>query len=184
VYRPFEPVAAAPPDWPAPTYPPPQSPRFDSSIPNPSPTELEDFSPILTDATSSPTFQFAAIPAKPPQPPEGSLYVDVLGPLSVTGWPDGQAPTTPVVELAVYLTLHPDRPLSAEDLRDPLSAGRTKALGADTIRTYANTLRRILGAERVPDAARQGYTIDGAGSDWQQFTAIALPPKSTCRRLR
>jgi hypothetical protein len=65
--------------------------------------------------------------------------------------------------------LHPDRFPGAEDLRDPLSTGRPKALSADTIRTYANTLRRLLGADRVPDAGRSGYSLEGATSDWRQF---------------
>jgi hypothetical protein len=120
----------------------------------------------------------AAIPTGPPEPPTGCLYFSVLAGFCVTGWPEGQIPTASVVELAAYLTLHGDRPRSAEDLRDPLSAGRAKALSADTIRTYANTLRRVLGPDRVPDAARRGYSIVGATSDWQQFLEhrAAAPP--------
>jgi DNA-binding SARP family transcriptional activator len=74
-----------------------------------------------------------------------------------------------VAELAAYLSLHSDRPRNAEELRDPLSVGRAKPLSADTIRTYANTLRRVLGTDRVPDAARRGYTLAGCTTDWQRF---------------
>jgi len=93
----------------------------------------------------------------------------VLGPFRVTGWPGDQGRAASVVELATYLALHPGRSFTAEELRDPLSTGKARALEADTIRTYANTLRRVLGVERVPDAARRGYSLLGAGSDWQLF---------------
>ena len=122
--------------------------------------------------TVPPWVELTAIPTGPPAPPPGQLFVGVLGPFHMTGWPDDQVPSASVVELATYLVLHPDRPRTAEDLRDPLSAGKTKALTADTIRTYANSLRRCLGAERVPDAARHGYTVTGAGSDWQHFVEL------------
>jgi hypothetical protein len=91
--------------------------------------------------------------------------------------------------LAAYLSLHSDRPRNAEELRDPLSVGRAKSLSADTIRTYANTLRRVLGADRVPDAARRGYTLVGASTDWHRFldrraaAGADAPPSETAEAL-
>jgi hypothetical protein len=76
-----------------------------------------------------------------------------------------------VLELSAYLALHPERRYRAEELRDPLSPNKDHPLEADTIRTYANTLRRALGPDRVPDAGRAGYTLTGVSTDWARFQA-------------
>lgn len=99
----------------------------------------------------------------------------MLGPFRLVGWPDGQPRSAPVVELACYLALHPGRRYSAEELRHPLSLDKTRALEADSVRTYAGTLRRVLGGERLPDVGRKGYALVRAGSDWHRFSAL-LPP--------
>ncbi|MDQ6615415.1 MAG: bacterial transcriptional activator domain-containing protein [Actinomycetota bacterium] len=89
--------------------------------------------------------------------------------LRITGWPADQPRSVPVIDLATYLALHPERPYTAEELRDPLSIGKPRALEADTIRTYAGTLRRSVGADRLPDAGRRGYALSGALTDWRRF---------------
>jgi hypothetical protein len=111
----------------------------------------------------------APIPSGTPVPPNGLLYFELLGPFRIAGWPDDQARSTPVLDLATYLAVHPERAYTAEELRDPLSIGKPRALGADTIRTYANTLRRTVGADHLPDAGRQGYTLSASGTDWHRF---------------
>lgn len=98
----------------------------------------------------------------------------MLGPLRITGWSDDQARSGPVTELATYLALHPGRRYTTEELRDPLSIGKARALEASTIRTYANTLRRAVGTH-LPDAGRLGYALTDAGTDWQRFTELAQP---------
>jgi hypothetical protein len=72
-----------------------------------------------------------------------------------------------------YLALHPSRTYTAEELRDPLSIGKARALEADTIRTYASTLRRSVGAEHLPDAGRRGYALTKAGTDWHRFIELS-----------
>jgi hypothetical protein len=113
------------------------------------------------------------IPAEPAPPAAGTLYFEVLGPFRVSGWPDDQARSTPVVDLAIYLALHPQRPYSAEELRDPLSVGKPRALEADTIRTYANTLRRTVGPDHLPDAGRKGYSLSAVDTDWHRFVELS-----------
>jgi hypothetical protein len=94
------------------------------------------------------------------------------GPVAGHGLDQRAAPSVPVVDLATYLALHPQRPYTAEELRDPLSLGKARALEADTIRTYASTLRRAVGADHLPDAGRAGYALAGFGSDWARFQEI------------
>ena len=115
------------------------------------------------------------LPAELTPPAAGTLYFEVLGPFRVTGWPDDQTRSTPVVDLATYLALHPGRPYSAEELRDPLSVGKARALEADTIRTYANTLRRTVGPDHLPDAGRKGYVLSEVDTDWHRFVELSAP---------
>lgn len=123
-------------------------------------------------AAHVPTPVLVPIPVGAPEPPAGLLYFEVLGPLRVVGWPDDQARSVPVLDLATYLALHPGRAYTAEDLRDPLSIGKPRALEADTIRTYASTLRRAVGSDHLPDAGRRGYTLTAAGTDWHDFRGL------------
>jgi len=93
----------------------------------------------------------------------------VLGPFRVSGWPADPPRSSPVIDLATYLALHSDRPYTAEELRDPLSVGKPRALEADTIRTYANKLRRTVGPEHLPEAGRRGYALSDFDTDWRRF---------------
>ena len=103
------------------------------------------------------------------------MYFAVLGPYRIDGWPEDDARSTPIIDLATYLALHPERPFTAEELRDPLSIGKTRALTADTIRTYASTLRRIIGTEHLPEAGRKGYSLATSGTDWHDFLRLSSP---------
>ncbi|MDQ6615488.1 MAG: hypothetical protein M3083_12270 [Actinomycetota bacterium] len=55
-----------------------------------------------------------------------------------------------------------------------MSIGKPRALEADTIRTYAGTLRRAVGADHFPDAGRRGYTLSGAARDWGRFRDLVV----------
>jgi hypothetical protein len=103
------------------------------------------------------------------------LYFEVLGPLRISGWPDDQPRSAPAVDLATYLALHPGRPYTAEELRDPLSIGKPRALEAGSIRTYAGTLRRNIGIDHLPDLGRKGYALAAADTDWHRFVALTEP---------
>jgi hypothetical protein len=130
--------------------------------------------PVQAQAPSPPVL--TPIPTAAPEPQEGILCVGVLGPYRITGWPADQAQSVPVIDLASYLALHPGRAYTAEELRDPLSIGKPRALEADTIRTYANTLRRIVGPDRLPDAGRRGYTLAAADTDLHRFLELSAAP--------
>jgi hypothetical protein len=155
------------------------------ATPPTAPTTTEYQPPPPTPASVALT----PIPAELSPPAAGTLYFEVLGPFRVTGWPDDQARSTPVVNLATYLALHPGRPYSAEELRDPLSVGKARALEADTIRTYANTLRRTVGPDHLPDAGRKGYTLAVVDTDWHRFLELSAhtngddDPAEQARRL-
>ncbi|GAC1409199.1 MAG: hypothetical protein NVSMB57_01520 [Actinomycetota bacterium] len=119
------------------------------------------------------------LPAEPTPPAASTLYFEVLGPFRATGWPDDQTRSSPVVNLATYLALHPQRPYSAEELRDPLSVGKARALEADTIRTYANTLRRSVGPDHLPDAGAKATHSRRWTPTGTVFSNCRPPPTAT-----
>jgi hypothetical protein len=167
--RPDEPIPNRTPPFPSPSEAGPRPTKEPAAVvPNggaPMPV------PLLPQPASPPVL--TPIPTGPTAPPEGMLYFEVLGPYRITGWPADQPQSVPVIDLATYLALHPERAYTAEELRDPLSIGKPRALEADTIRTYANTLRRTVGPDRLPDAGRRGYTLTAADTDWRRFLELS-----------
>lgn len=63
-------------------------------------------------------------PDAPPEPPAGTVRVDVLGATSVIGWPPGPPPRQSVMEIMAFLVLHPGRRFTAEQIQTGLSIGR------------------------------------------------------------
>ena len=110
------------------------------------------------------------VPTDPSPPPEGTVEVQILGPVRVVGWPGSQPERAAVTEIAAYLALHPGGHTAAA-LADALS-NADRQLSVNSIRTYANTLRRALGPDAVPDGGHSGYTLVGVTTDWRRFQAL------------
>jgi DNA-binding SARP family transcriptional activator len=100
----------------------------------------------------------------------GVIEVNVIGPVEVTGWLTPPSRRV-ITELACYLALHPNRAVSAEELRAALRRDSAEVeLSAKTLRNNISELRRLLGPEIVPLAGANGYRLSGrVRSDWTTF---------------
>jgi hypothetical protein len=127
----------------------------------------------VTSPADSPS-RLLVPPAGPPPLAEGTVEVQVLGTPRVVGRPDGQpAPGQSAVELLAFLALHPAQAFTGEQLRAALGVGRERELDADTVRRYANALRRALGDGRVPEArAAGGYQVRDVSTDAARLRAL------------
>jgi hypothetical protein len=109
-----------------------------------------------------------------------ALELLVLGPVEVHGWK--HRPRRRIVTaLLCYLALHPDRPVSADQLLTtlwPLGSSRKEATRA-SLHTYMSDLRRALPDGMLPDAASSdGYLISGGvPTDWGTFLQLVLQAK-------
>lgn len=102
-------------------------------------------------------------------------WVAVLGPVVVEGWlvePDRRA----VTELLCYLSLHPGRPVPADEIRAAMwpGDGLSGEASGRSLRNTASLLRRCLGPERFPEAERgAGYRLGpGISTDWGRFEEL------------
>ena len=156
----------APPRTPSP--PPPTSgsdaqPASTAPAPRPPPSTPDHRPPIPIPL---------AVNLEPPVPPDGAVEIGVLGPIQVTGVADPAPVRGGALEIAAFLALHPERAWPAERIAEEIGRGRRQPLKADTVRTYANSLRQTLGADRLPDATRTGYTLTAIGTDWARFQTL------------
>lgn len=82
-----------------------------------------------------------------------------------------------VVELAAYLACHRDGLRSAEQIQAALwpLEGSKGDVSLDTVRQHLSRLRRSVGEENFPDAAKAGgYGLgEGVSCDWLRFQALA-----------
>ena len=175
--RPTSPATA---DWTAasPVYRPPAP----TPASPPAPTSAPPASPTTPPATAVTTVTLPARPTRAPhapfQPPtapalaEGTAEAGLLGPVILAGWPGPEPPKATIVELLAFLASHPDRPWTTERLLDQINPGRSRPLKADTLRTYLTAARQILGADRVPESGRTGYTLTGIGTDWDRYQTL------------
>ncbi len=157
-------------------------------------TSSEPMPPRMPTPTSTPTLsQTPSTPTLLPDfDPDATVEADIptveiLGTVRTAGWPASEVPTSrPVLELAVFLALHPGKGYTAEALRQPLSGDPDQPLSTESVRTYASTLRRILGARHVPEGGRAGYSLQEVTSDWGLFTRLAAAgdPRSLAEALR
>jgi hypothetical protein len=104
--------------------------------------------------------------------------VRVLGPIEVVGW--RQTPERAIVtELACYLALHGDRPISGDELRTALWPDDVREASAKSLRTYMSLLRRALGSDRVPQGTSAGYRLAAdVLVDWVRFKELTRPESS------
>jgi len=104
-----------------------------------------------------------------------AVLVGVLGPVKVTGW--AKAPGRRVlVDLLVFLAMHPGTRVSAEQLVVRLwpSGDNGPEPSTQSLRSYMSMLRTAVGAEHLPEAlVTGGYQLGpGVSSDWVQFAAL------------
>ena len=103
--------------------------------------------------------------------------VRILGPVEVVGW--HVVPDRPVlIELACYLVLHRDRPISIDGLRAALRPDEAdREQSAKTLRTYLSLLRKSLGPEVLPKATTAGYQMSSTVStDWDRCRQLSDMP--------
>ena len=97
----------------------------------------------------------------------------ILGSVEANGWkwPPERAV---VVELASYLALHRERPVSGESLRAALRPDGSKEQSAKTLRTYLSMLRKALGPDALPARPSGGYQLaTWITTDWERFVDLS-----------
>jgi hypothetical protein len=104
--------------------------------------------------------------------PKGAA-IRILGPVETHGW--RSPPERPVVvELACYLALHREHPVSGDSLRAALRPDGSKEQSAKTLRTYLSMVRRSLGSEALPSRPSAGYQLTrSVTTDWEQFLELS-----------
>ena len=79
-----------------------------------------------------------------------------------------------MVELACYLALHRERPVSGESLRAALRPDGSKEQSAKTLRTYLSMLRKALGPDALPSRPSGGYQLASwVTTDWERFVELS-----------
>jgi hypothetical protein len=97
----------------------------------------------------------------------------ILGSVETRGWrsPPERAVA---VELACYLALHRERPVSGESLRAALRPNGSREQSAKTLRTYLSMLRKALGSDSLPSRPSGGYQLAGwVTTDWERFVELS-----------
>ena len=97
----------------------------------------------------------------------------ILGSVEPQGW--RSLPERAVVlELACYLALHRQRPVSGESLRAALRPDGSKEQSAKTLRTYLSMLRKALGPDALPSRPSGGYQLASwVTTDWERFVELS-----------
>jgi hypothetical protein len=102
----------------------------------------------------------------------GTVALKVLGPVEAAGWksPPERAIVT---ELACYLALHRDRPVTGEALRLALRPDATTEQSDKTMRTYLSLLRKAIGHDALPVGTSGGYQLEASvTTDWEHFLEL------------
>jgi len=102
-----------------------------------------------------------------------SAEILIVGPVEASGWRSPPERAV-VLELACYLALHRERPVSGEGLRAALRPDGSKEQSAKTLRTYLSMLRKALGPDALPSRPSGGYQLAGwVTTDWEHFVALS-----------
>ena len=97
----------------------------------------------------------------------------ILGSVEAHGWRSPPERAV-VVELACYLALHRERPVSGESLRAALRPDGSKEQSAKTLRTYLSMLRKALGPDALPSRPSGGYQLASwVTTDWERFVELS-----------
>ena len=102
-----------------------------------------------------------------------SAEILILGSVEAHGWRSPPERAV-VVELACYLALHRERPVSGESLRAALRPDGSKEQSAKTLRTYLSMLRKALGPDALPSRPSGGYQLASwVTTDWERFVELS-----------
>jgi hypothetical protein len=102
-----------------------------------------------------------------------AVEIHVLGPVETQGW-RSEPERAVVLELACYLALHRERPVSGESLRAALRPDGSKEQSAKTLRTYLSMLRKALGTDALPSRPSGGYMLASfVTTDWERFIDLS-----------
>ena len=97
----------------------------------------------------------------------------ILGSVEAQGWRSPPERAV-VVELACYLAMHRERPVSGESLRAALRPDGSKEQSAKTLRTYLSMLRKALGPNALPSRPSGGYQLASwVTTDWERFVELS-----------
>jgi DNA-binding SARP family transcriptional activator len=110
---------------------------------------------------------------QPVEPSAPALIVRVLGPLDVEGL-TARLRRKPAQRLLVALAVSSERALSGDQLRSFLATSFDREPSAESLRTYASTLRAALPAGLLPPAGPTGgYRLAGdVEVDWAVFRSL------------
>jgi hypothetical protein len=105
--------------------------------------------------------------------PTSAPEILILGSVEARGW-NSPPERAVVVELACYLALHRERPVSGESLRSALRPDGSKEQSAKTLRTYLSMLRKALGPDALPSRPSGGYQLASwVTTDWERFVELS-----------
>ncbi len=110
------------------------------------------------------------------------VWVDVLGPVEVTGWAEPVGKRRKLEELVTYLALHPERPVAGERIRCAVWT-ETEVSAKTFVQAVSRTRRHLGGPAFLPEAAAGAYGLarDKVGCSWSLFkelTAAAASARS------
>jgi hypothetical protein len=109
--------------------------------------------------------------------PASEAKILILGSVEARGWRSPPERAV-VVELACYLALHRERPVSGESLRAALRPDGSKEQSAKTLRTYLSMLRKALGPDALPSRPSGGYHLASwVTTDWERFVELSRSDK-------
>lgn len=124
------------------------------------------------DEVASPVPTTTSPASSSPHHQASAAEVRVLGPIEVVGWRE-KPERAIVTELACFLALHGDRPISGDELRTALWPDDAKEASAKSLRTYMSLLRKAFGTDRVPQGTAAGYRLaPDVLVDWVRFTEL------------
>jgi hypothetical protein len=140
--------------------------------------------------TPTPAPVLLPIPDGPPPLPKGAVELQLIGRVRLAGDVPKAAVelSEPALEALAALALQEGQPLTREELRALLGAGRETERSAGTVSNYLANLRRVFGPDRVPEASGAGgYRVVGIGTDFARFHDLVrqakAEPDSAARHL-
>jgi len=135
------------------------------------PPGVSPTSPAPPSVSATTSRILVPVPETSPLPPEGTIWLLLLGPPSAL--PNNLKLTPPELETAAFLACKDGKTFSGEALRAAVGVGRDEEWSARTVVTYANGLRRKLGAAHVPDATSGGgYRLVAVSTDMAYFNKL------------
>lgn len=134
------------------------------------------------DEDVAPLVELGAEAPRRPQRRRPEVWVDVLGPVEVSGWAEPIGRHRKLEELVVYLATHAERPVSGERVRCAVWA--ESEVGAKTFVQAVSRARRCLGGQAyLPPASAGVYCLgpEKVGCIWPLFKELAAAATAASR---